>query len=451
VRRIGELVISLCFVAALITFGILAVVLPKPTFSDIENRPLATAPPLVTDGGVNREFFGELDKFYSDTFPFREKFLLVNRKINALRTLSPFSSDDDVVLIPVAHGDTQATPVPEETPTPTPEPTPDNPDATAPPPDVTATPAPIPTPTPEPDDPNAVISSVAIVGGRAFELYLYDAAKSAKYAQIIDELAEKCAVPTYVLLFPCASELYLPAKYRGPENEQSQAISAIASALKTAIPVDLSGDFAAARDEYLYFRTDHHWTAEGAYVAYRGFMNAQGITAPRLADMGSGEREGYLGSLYKQILQDGRSEQFESNPDVVRYFYPSYAAKAVNYTDAAMTGGKARKIIDPDYDVDTNLYSLFFGGDMQLMHMHSEVNNGRSIMVVRDSYGHAFLPYLINDYEDVYAVEPRYFTSFALADFIAGNDIDELLFVNSPLVAMGGYWMSWPGELEKLK
>jgi hypothetical protein len=448
-RKIGEIVISCCFVAALFTFGVLSFALPKATFSDMENRPLAAMPKLVTDGGLNRAFLSEFDKFYSDTFPLREKFLLVNRKINALYTLSPFNSDDDVVLIPVKPGDTQAKPVPEATPTPSPTPAASDPVS----PGVTAPPTPIPTPTPTPeptDDPNAVISSVAIVNGRAFELYLYDEGKTARYAEVIDELAEACGVPTYVLLFPSSSELYLPPKYRQPENEQSRAIEAIKSSLKTAVAVDLAEDFGAAKDDYLFFRTDHHWTAEGAYLAYRGFMRAQGVTARPLSDMASGEVTGFLGSLYKQILQDGQSEQFERNPDTIRYFYPQYAAQAKNYTNTNLTGGKARKIIDPDYSEDSNLYSLFFGGDMQLMHMHSEVNNGKSVMVVRDSYGHAFLPFLIDEYEDVYAVEPRYFLTFPLADFIRDNGIDELLFVNSPLSATGGYWMSWVAELAKL-
>jgi hypothetical protein len=82
--------------------------------------------------------------------------------------------------------------------------------------------------------------------------------------------------------------------------------------------------------------------------------------------------------------------------------------------------------------------------------MRSGVANGRSIIVVRDSYGHAFLPFLANNYEHVYAVEPRYFEQFPLASFIADHKIDELLIMNHSLLATGKYWMNWIPELEKL-
>lgn len=47
--------------------------------------------------------------------------------------------------------------------------------------------------------------------------------------------------------------------------------------------VSIYGNLAAHSSEYLYFRTDHHWTALGAYRAYEVFCNVKGIEAHPLS------------------------------------------------------------------------------------------------------------------------------------------------------------------------
>jgi hypothetical protein len=107
-------------------------------------------------------------------------------------------------------------------------------------------------------------------------------------------------------------------------------------------------------------------------------------------------------------------------------------------------------VLYPGYERNSNLYNIFFNGDLALMHMHNDNGSGKSIFVVRDSYGHAFLPFLANNYEDVYALEPRYFETFDIPGFIAGHAVDELLVVGYSLPAASDYWLNWPNEISKL-
>jgi hypothetical protein len=214
--------------------------------------------------------------------------------------------------------------------------------------------------------------------------------------------------------------------------------------------VDCYADFVRHKDEYVYVRTDHHWTADGAYLAYRAFGKAEGFAPVALGSLASGELPGFMGSLYSDTYLNPASKALEKAPDTVRYYYPAYAVTAYNYQDYTLSSDTEVPVLLPDTSKIASNYNVFFGGDTRLLHMKSAVANGKSVLVVRDSYGHAFLPFLANSYEDVYAVEPRYFESFPLAYFIADHGIDELLFLNHPLTATAKYWFDWTGELQKL-
>jgi len=294
-------------------------------------------------------------------------------------------------------------------------------------------------------------TGVSIVAGQAFEIFVFSESRTIAYAETIDAIAAKCGVPAYLLTPPSGSELFLPEKYRGFQNEQKPAFNLLSASLKNVTYVDMYDTFMNAKDDYLYFKTDHHWTADGAYLAYERFIRATGGAPVGRNRMKEGRIDDFLGSLYRQIYKDRHSALLEHEPDYVRYYEPLYETTVTNYVDAEMTEGWQGAVLVPDGDLGTNLYNVFFGGDMRLLYMRSAISNGRSILVVRDSFGHAFLPFLANNYEHVYAVEPRYFDEFPLAQFIADNGISELLFLNHSILATGRYWYNWIPELEKLK
>lgn len=77
-----------------------------------------------------------------------------------------------------------------------------------------------------------------------------------------------------------------------------------------------------------------------------------------------------------------------------------------------------------------NTYSVFLHGDFPLLHVQTSNNTGRKIMIIKESFGNAFAPFLVSHYDDVYIVDQRYF-ELGVEDFVRENGITDLLFLNN--------------------
>ena len=98
--------------------------------------------------------------------------------------------------------------------------------------------------------------------------------------------------------------------------------------------VDAYSKLEAHKDEYLYFRSDHHWTALGAYYAYTAFCESAGLKAEPLSKFESGEYTGFLGSLYSAIKAYPQSQALADNPDTVQFWRPFVDLDTKWYPDA---------------------------------------------------------------------------------------------------------------------
>ena len=77
-----------------------------------------------------------------------------------------------------------------------------------------------------------------------------------------------------------------------------------------------------------------------------------------------------------------------------------------------------------------NKYMCFIGGDNPVSTIHNkDIKDGSSIVVIKESYGNAFVPFLVDSYEYVYVIDYRYFDG-NLIDFVEENDIEDVLFLN---------------------
>jgi hypothetical protein len=300
-------------------------------------------------------------------------------------------------------------------------------------------------------------NNLLIMKDRLAEAYSISLRNINEYANAANKLYEECGKPeTYVILPPCAAQLYLPDKYRNEQNNQYIAFDLLREKLDGPQYVDLERSYEKHKDEYIYFNTDHHWTALGAYYAYEALAEAMGAKPTRLGEYAeTGSIGGFQGSLHRALAAYPQYESLKDASDTIEYYVPKNKAEVTAYMSAEMTGGEQRKLFCPERSPEgAASYDIFMGGDIVLGHIRSEIGNGRSIAVVRDSYGHAFLPFLVDNFEHIYSIEPRYFNkttnTLALGDFFRDKNIDVLLFVSYSLTATGSHWLTWGHELLKL-
>ena len=269
--------------------------------------------------------------------------------------------------------------------------------------------------------------AVDIQGNRAMEIFSVSQKWLTRYGENINAFA--ATVPNshvYVLLAPTSVEFYGPDDYKTKNHLFETAADYAYTPLKASniTAIDCRDTLARHVDEYIFLRTDHHWTATGAYYAYTTFCKAAGLTAPKLSEYKSGEIEGFVGSLYSKTQE----AVLKNNPDTVKYYFPLTESTGRAYNTAELTGGRNAKVVNPTVS-SKYAYLCFIEGDNPILKYDTANKNGKSILMVKESYGNAFAPFLTDNYETVYVVDPRK-VDLNLTTFVRQNGIDDVLFLN---------------------
>lgn len=271
--------------------------------------------------------------------------------------------------------------------------------------------------------------SLYVVGGTALELFRGNETSSKVYAEAINTYAKYMpeSINIYDLVVPTHTEFALPVSDRSVSNEQKPIIDIIKDNLSERVKfVDAYASLRRHYEngEYLYFRTDHHWTARGAYEGYLAFCENSENEPVDINELETGKIENFVGSLYKA----SNAGVLKKNPDFVEYFKTRVDVDAKVYDDDKMENGKKVFVVARAVNSD-NKYLAFIGGDQPLEKIVTSNKNGKKVLVIKESYGNALVPFLCDNYEEVYVVDPRK-TSFDLVSFVEKNLIGEVLMIN---------------------
>lgn len=287
--------------------------------------------------------------------------------------------------------------------------------------------------TEEPDVNGSIQNRLLVVNDEAFEIFGYSEASCTYYADAISGFADQfdTDIKTYSIVVPSHIEFLASEKYRSMAESQAEATNFINSQFSDKIsPVNIYNALAEHAEEYIYFRSDHHWTAKGAYYAYTAFANKIGDKPYDLEDYEYESIDGFLGTLYNKT----KNSTIGANPDTVEIFHPIFESDFTIYTENGVITNY--DVINMGWKNSGNKYMVFISGDQPFCVIDSEVDNGRKIMVFKDSYGNAFIPYLISHYDEIYIIDPRHYTKGAVS-LAKENGIDEFLFINSAVVIAG--------------
>ena len=271
------------------------------------------------------------------------------------------------------------------------------------------------------------------VGDTGYEMYTYVDSTAKKYADNVNAVADALAgkATVYMLPIPLSSGVSLPDELYGKDifADQKDAEGKIIGYMNGNVKsVALYDALLAHRTEYIYFRTDHHWTATGAYYAYEQFCKAKGITPKPLEGYTTDTYDGFLGTFYRDSNENAA---MGANPDKVVAYHPLSTEATLDYTDK--NGQTLRgKIIYDESDAPASFkYGTFITGDNAYSIINNpDVTDGSSCVVVKESFGNAFVPFLTDHYQTIHVIDYRYWKG-SLSQFVTENNIQDVLFVNN--------------------
>ena len=289
---------------------------------------------------------------------------------------------------------------------------------------------------------------IMIYNGMAFQLFGRNNEAEINFAATINSYKKKLgdSVRVFVCVVPGPIDFYLPDAYKSQANDEKPSIDFIYSKLdQKVLAVDAYTPLAANTDDFIYFKTDHHWTARGAYLAYQAFCKKAGYEAVSLASFQRFIRKPFLGSLYNATLDS----RLKNSGDSLEYSIPPVITQAWRYPDRNL-----QKII-PTEVVSKRLgqagsYLTFIGGDYPLTHIITENKNGKKIFLIKDSYGNALVPFLTLHYKEIFVADYRSFDSNIIS-FILQHNIKDLLFLHNVAIANTKYTASRESYLMRIK
>jgi hypothetical protein len=273
-------------------------------------------------------------------------------------------------------------------------------------------------------------SNLYVKSGVAYSLYYFVQDSATEYIETLNYAAAQLSGQTnvYSILVPNNSGVMLTDKElkKLGGSDQDQAIEYYYSQMQGVKTVDIYETLREHNDEYLYFRSDHHWTADGAYYAYEDFCKVKGITAISRESRKKDTFEGFLGSFYNTL----QNADMENNPDTV-YAYEPIGTNDMTYWNSDGSEQAWNVVRDVEGWDSGSLYSTFVGGDKPLAIIENPtITDGSSCLVLKESYGNAFIPFLVDHYQTIYIIDYRY-SKVNVLQYVKEKKVDDLICINN--------------------
>ena len=396
---------------------------PRSKVSLLEKRELASFPQFSPERLADGSFTTEVSSWYSDSEPFRDELMSLSMYLkHGIR----LDLGEENIVFHASEETLEEKPAEEETEAPEPEEPeevlPENPLA---------------------DDKAKIANSgILIVGSgenvRALMAFGGGPKSGLRYAKMVNRYQEEFGdrLQVYSMVVPTAIEFYCPDRVKGKYRSQEAVVRAIDEALDDGVKsVDAVHALRQNIDKDIYLRTDHHWTPLGGFFAAEAFAKVAGVPFFPLTHYEQKVIHGYVGSMY------GFSGDLslKKAPEDFVYYEPQgvdYSTRIIDYT------------IDKNYHIvgeskphkgaffyrfkngSGGAYCAVMGGDMRIVEVSTGINNGRRLLVLKDSFGNMVPGFLFFSFEEVDVIDFRYFNK-DLRQYIDDHQITDLLFINN--------------------
>ena len=359
-KKLRNRIITVVFCAAIFLLPVLFLLLPKENFSEREKRYLAEMPTLSAESLASGEFTEKLGVFVADHFPGRAFFVGVNAYFDQLAGRQ-MSKD----YFKAWGGRLYARPVE--------------------------------------NDPEVLNANLE---------YINDFARSIAQTET--------GIPVSLMLVPSSGAVLL----EDPEYRDGEIISYVYERAATR-HVDLLEAFRASADPgSLYYRTDHHWTSEGAFQAACAYRKSLGLPHPVQEEFTRMRHEPFYGSSY------AASGLWLTKPEGLELWYSGNMLQVENESGQIHDG-----VFYMDRLLEQDKYQVYLDGNHAKVRIENLSLRGeeekaeeveRCLLVIRDSFSNSLGCFLADLYDKVILVDLRYYR-LPLTELLAEEGVDEIL------------------------
>ncbi len=249
--------------------------------------------------------------------------------------------------------------------------------------------------------------------------------------EVIAEFAAKQDIKSTMVLAPSTGYVandVLPNKHIIYNDDElfSQASDVLKNSGVTF--VDIRDDFKAAYKSgtQVYYKTDHHWTASGAHLAYNALGSALNITPYSKDNYNIDSHGGFYGTTYSS------SGYWYTKPDNIELWY-SKQKQDINVT--ITDGGKtieSDSLFFTDRLTEDDKYPVYLDGNHPYTVIKNQAlkNNDQKLLVIKDSFAHSLVPFLADHYSEIIMIDMRYYKQ-NVTELIKNTGVDQILFIYS--------------------
>ncbi len=285
---------------------------------------------------------------------------------------------------------------------------------------------------------NAILGNVIQIGGSAFSYFGFSQYYSDVYVDIVSELAENLKDQgVRVVSAPIPQSIGVMVEPEFQEmlgcSEQGAVLEYMMGSMADSVyGVNMFPKLVKHNDEYLYFRTDHHWTAIGAYYGYESICETLGMKPVPLDQFEEMEMGEFIGTTYGSAPQPYMLEL----DDVVAYDPPGDITFQIS--DDGYSFYDWPVITDLSWSDNYVKYSCFIAGDHALsLATNNDIPDGKTCVIVKDSCGNPIAPYLMANYHKVYVLDFRAYSRMNISSFVEEYDVDDVILAHMLAMVQG--------------
>jgi len=224
----------------------------------------------------------------------------------------------------------------------------------------------------------------------------------------------------YFALIPDKSDLYSSLLPKNVPNDSEKEVIDYCYGQSNATNVDIYSALSAHTDEYIFYRTDHHWTSLGAYYGLSALAESMGLPCPVLDSYTDRHvvSEEFYGTTWS-------SSGFSwVDPDTMEIFVNApESLKVTSYPQGSPVEGK---LYDFSFLEKKDKYSMFMGGNCPMHVIETGNEDKPSLLILRDSYTDSLIPFLLDDFSEIHVLDLRYYRA-SLKAYIEQNNFDNVL------------------------